>query len=165
MKITPIEVKEHKFRKAFRGYDPQEVKAFTEVIAEAIEEAAKYVNNLDGKLKDMTAKLAEHEEREKTLRETITTAQKMVEDLKNNARKEAELIVSEARIQADELIKKAHERVIKVQEELYQLKKQRLEMQTSIKAILEYHTNLLFMEGQGATKEDEQDDKLKFIKK
>ncbi|HBR17688.1 MAG: hypothetical protein A3G39_02495 [Deltaproteobacteria bacterium RIFCSPLOWO2_12_FULL_43_16] len=165
MKITPIEIKEHKFKRSALGYDKNEVNALLGVIAEAIEEATKQNNKLEDKIKDMTAKLAEHEEREKILRETITTAQRMVEDLKNNAKKEAELIVSEAKIQAEELVKKAHERVVKVQDEIYQLKKQRLEMQTSIRTILEHHANLLNMAGQEAAKGDVQDDKLKFIKK
>ncbi|OGQ47831.1 MAG: hypothetical protein A2W63_00400 [Deltaproteobacteria bacterium RIFCSPLOWO2_02_44_9] len=165
MKITPIEIKEHKFRKKLRGYDKNEVNAFIEIIAETLEESAKQINGHEEKLRNMTAKLMEHEEREKILRETITTAQKMVEDLKNNAKKEAELIISEARIQADELIKKAHERVVKIQDEIYKLKKQRMEIQSSIKSTLEYHANLLAMEGQEASKGDAEDDRLKFIKK
>jgi len=165
MKITPIEIKEHRFKKTFRGYNQQEVKAFVDVVTETMEEIIKCNNSLEENLKTMTAKLDEHKDREKILREAITTAQKMVEDLKNNAKKEAELIISEARIQADSLIKKAHDRVIKLQDEIYELKKQRLAMQTSIKTIIEHHTNLLSIQGQEATKEDVQDDKLKFIKK
>jgi len=165
MKITPIEIKEHKFKRSALGYDKNEVNALLGVIAEAIEEATKQNNKLEDKIKDMTAKLAEHEEREKILRETITTAQKMVEDLKNNAKKEAELIISEARIQADELVKKAHERIIKIQDEIYQLKKQRLDIQSSLKAMLEHHANLLNMGNREAAKGDSEDDRLKFIKK
>ena len=136
MKITPIEIKEHRFKKAFRGYNQQEVKAFVDVVTETMEEIIKCNNSLEENLKTMTAKLDEHKDREKILREAITTAQKMVEDLKNNAKKEAELIISEARIQADSLIKKAHDRVVKLQDEIYELKKQRLAMQTSIKTII-----------------------------
>ncbi|MBI5874645.1 MAG: DivIVA domain-containing protein [Deltaproteobacteria bacterium] len=165
MKITPIEIKEHKFKKTFRGFDPHEVKALTDIVAETLEEAARHNNGLEEKLKGMAARLVEHEEREKILRETITTAQKMVEDLKNNARKEAELIISEAKIQADAMMKKAHERAVQIQGEIFQLKKQRLEMQTSIKTILEHHANLLSLGGQEAAKQDAEDDKLKFIKK
>ncbi|OGP09533.1 MAG: hypothetical protein A2056_03450 [Deltaproteobacteria bacterium GWA2_42_85] len=165
MKITPIEIKEHRFKKGLIGYDKNEVNALMGIIAETIEELAKQNNKLEEKIKDMATKLFEHEEREKILRETITTAQKMVEDLKNNAKKEAELIISEARIQADELVKKAHERVIKIQDEIYQLKKQRLDIQSSLKAMLEHHANLLNMGNREAAKGDSEDDRLKFIKK
>lgn len=165
MKITPIEIKEHRFKKGLIGYDKNEVNALMGIIAETIEELAKQNNKLEEKIKDMATKLFEHEEREKILRETITTAQKMVEDLKNNAKKEAELIISEARIQADELVKKAHERIIKIQDEIYQLKKQRLDIQSSLKAMLEHHANLLNMGNREAAKGDSEDDRLKFIKK
>ena len=165
MKITPIEIKEHRFKKGLMGYDKNEVNALMGIIAETIEELAKQNNKLEEKIKDMATKIFEHEEREKILRETITTAQKMVEDLKNNAKKEAELIISEARIQADELVKKAHERVIKIQDEIYQLKKQRLDIQSSLKAMLEHHANLLNMGNREASKGDSEDDRLKFIKK
>ena len=165
MKITPIEIKEHRFKKGLMGYDKNEVNALMWIIAETIEELAKQNNKLEEKIKDMATKLFEHEEREKILRETITTAQKMVEDLKNNAKKEAELIISEARIQADELVKKAHERIIKIQDEIYQLKKQRLDIQSSLKAMLEHHANLLNMGNREAAKGDSEDDRLKFIKK
>lgn len=165
MKITPIEIKEHRFRKTLGGYDKNEVGAFKELVAESLEEALRNNLSFEEKIRDLTARLAEHEEREKVLRETITTAQKMVEDLKNNARKEAELIISEAKIQADAMIKKAHERVTQVQGEIFELKKQRLEMQTSIKAVIEHHANLLSMQGQEALQGDAQDDRLKFIKK
>ncbi|OGQ73021.1 MAG: hypothetical protein A2235_04820 [Deltaproteobacteria bacterium RIFOXYA2_FULL_42_10] len=165
MKITPIEIKEHRFKKGLMGYDKNEVNALMGIIAETIEELAKQNNKLEEKIKDMATKLFEHEEREKILRETITTAQKMVEDLKNNAKKEAELIISEARIQADELVKKAHERIIKIQDEIYQLKKQRLDIQSSLKAMLEHHANLLNMGNREAAKGDSEDDRLKFIKK
>lgn len=165
MKITPIEIKEHRFKKGLMGYDKNEVNALMGIIAETIEEFAKQNNKLEEKIKDMATKLVEHEEREKILRETITTAQKMVEDLKNNAKKEAELIISEARIQADELVKKAHERIIKIQDEIYQLKKQRLDIQSSLKAMLEHHANLLNMGNREAAKGDSEDDRLKFIKK
>lgn len=165
MKITPIEIKEHRFKKGLMGFDKNEVNALMGIIAETIEELAKQNNKLEEKIKDMATKLFEHEEREKILRETITTAQKMVEDLKNNAKKEAELIISEARIQADELVKKAHERIIKIQDEIYQLKKQRLDIQSSLKAMLEHHANLLNMGNREAAKGDSEDDRLKFIKK
>src|SRR4030067_1153308 len=94
MKITPIEIKEHRFKKGLMGYDKNEVNALMGIIAETIEELAKQNNKLEEKIKDMATKLFEHEEREKILRETITTAQKMVEDLKKNATQKAERNIS-----------------------------------------------------------------------
>ncbi|MBI5286202.1 MAG: DivIVA domain-containing protein [Deltaproteobacteria bacterium] len=151
MKITPLDIRQHRFKKRFRGYDPPEVDAFLEVTAETLEEAVNRSNYLEGQLKGMTQKLEEHEGRERLLKEAITTAQGMVEDMRNNALKEAELIISEAKAQADKLIREAHQKVVDLRGEVYQLKKQRLELQSSIKAVLDYHNNLLNIGVEGET--------------
>lgn len=165
MKLTPLEIRQHNFKKSLRGYEPNEVDSFLELAAESLEEAAKRVHGLEEKLNRMAHRLEEHEGREKVLKETLTTAQKMVEDIKNNARKEAELIVSEANLKSDEIIKNAQKRVIELQEEIHQLKRQRLEFQSAIKSLLEYHSKLIQMEEQEAVKKDEDDEKVRFLQK
>lgn len=165
MKITPLEIREHRFNKKLFGYDVHEVEAIKELAAAALEEAKKKISGLEEGLRDMTARLIEHEQREAMLKDTITTAQKMVDDLKNNARKEAEIIVAEARQQAEEITKQAKKRVKEIHEEIYQLKKQRIQLETSIKAILDYHSSALLLEEKESRKADEEAEKLKFFPK
>jgi cell division initiation protein len=165
MKLTPMDIIEQNFKKSVRGYNKKDVNRFKELAAEALEDAVKQINVSEEKLKVMTEQLSEHEERESVLKETITTAQKMSEGIKENARKEAELIVSEARIQAEDLIKNAYKRIANIQNEIYHLKKQRLELQTALKTVLEYHKNLLIMEEEEGRKGDSEDDKLRFLQK
>jgi len=146
MKVTALEIRSHQFNKALRGYDTKEVESLKDLAAEALADAAREIAELESKLKDSTRRLSEHIERENVLKNTITTAYKMVEDLKNNAKKEAELIVAEARVRADEIIRDAHNRATALQEEIYRLKKQRIEIETAIKAIIDYHSSTLFLE-------------------
>jgi len=148
MRISPLDIKQHQFKKRFRGYDPYEVDAFLEVIAETLEGFMKKTEGLEGELQRMAERLEGYEGKERLLRETITTAQRMVEDMRNNALKEAELIVSEAKTQANKLVREAQEMITNLQGEVYQLKRQRLELQNSIRSILDYHNNLLHMEGE-----------------
>lgn len=148
MKLSPLDIKQHQFKKRFRGYDPHDVDVFLEVIAETLEGFMKKTEGLEGELQRMAKRLEGYEGNERLLRETITTAQGMVEDMRNNALKEAELIVSEAKTQADKLVRGAQEMITNLQGEIYQLKRQRLELQNSIRAILDYHNNLLHMEGE-----------------
>ena len=165
MKLTPLEIRQHNFKKSLRGYDPAEVDSFLELAAESLEDAAKKVHSLEEKLNRMSHSLEEHEGREKVLKETLTTAQKMVEDIKNNARKEAELILSEANLKAEETIKNAQRRVIELQDEIQQFKRQRLEFQSALKSLLEYHSKLIQMEEGEASKRDAGDEKVRFIQK
>jgi cell division initiation protein len=164
MKITPLEIKEHKIRKKLFGYDVQEVEVLKEFTAVALEQANKLITELEEKLKDTASRLSEHEQRETMLKDTITTAQKMVDDIKNNAKKEAEIIIAETRQQADEITKHAKKRVQAIQEDILQLKKQRIELETSIKAILDYHSSILLMEEKESRKADEETEKLKVYK-
>jgi cell division initiation protein len=164
MKITPLEIREQRIRKKLLGYDVHEVEALKELTAEALEEAARKITVLEEKLKDMASSLSEHEQRETMLKDTITTAQKMVDDLKNNAKKEAEIIIAEARQQADEVANQAKKRALAIQEEIFQLKKHRIELETSIKAILDYHSSVMLIEEKEARKADEETEKLKFFK-
>lgn len=146
MKVTALEIRSHHFNKALRGYDTKEVDSLKELAAESLADAAREIAELEDKLKDSASRLSEHIEVENVLKNTITTAHKMVEDLKNNAKKEAELIIAEARIKADEITRDAHNRATALQEDIYRLKKQRIEIKTAIKAIIDYHSSMFFLE-------------------
>ncbi len=165
MHLTPMDIREQKFTKGLRGYGREEVDSFMELTAEALEGAIRKTTLLEEKLSRMTRALSEHEERETLLKEAITTAQSMSGAMKVNATKEAELIVSEARVKAEALVREGHQRVASIQDEIHNLKKQRLELQTAFKSILDYHSNLLIMEGEESQKRDGEDEKFRFLQK
>ncbi|MBI5587321.1 MAG: DivIVA domain-containing protein [Deltaproteobacteria bacterium] len=165
MKITALEIRSHQIKKSLRGYDVRETASILEMAADAIEEATREINRLEDRLRETTERLAEHMANENILKETITSAQRMVEDLKNNAKKEAELIVAEARLQGDEIVRQAHARATQVQEEIHRLKKHRIELETKIRALIDYHSTTLLMEEDDARKADEESEKLKFFSK
>ena len=80
---------------------------------------------------------------ETTLRETLLTAQQMVEDYKTNARKEAELVVKEAELKADSVLKEAQEKVIKIHEDIVDLKGIRRHFKEEVKRLVEGHLKML----------------------
>ncbi len=165
MKITPLEIRGYQFKKGFKGYDIQEVEKLKELASDTLEEAIRATAVLDEKLKEMNERLAEHIANEKTLKDAITTAHSMVEDLKNNAIKEAQLLITEAKLQAEEIIRQAQSRSRELQDEIFRLRKQRAEIESSIKAILDYHSSILTIEGDESRKADNESEKLKFLPK
>lgn len=165
MKVTPLEIKSHGLKKSFKGYDVREVEELRDMAADALEEASREIMALQEKLKDSTERCREYAANENILRETITTAQKMVEDLKANARKESELLIAEAKLQAEEIVRQAQSRAAQVQDDIYRLKKQRKELEAAMKAIIEYHSSVLLTEEEEARRGDEESDKLKFFPK
>lgn len=165
MKVTPLEIKSHGLKKSFKGYDVREVEELRDMAADALEEAAREIMTLQEKLKDASERNREYAANENILRETITTAQKMVEDLKTNARKEAELVLAEARLQAEEIVRQAQSRAAQVQDDIYRLRKQRKELEASIKAVIDYHSSVFLSEEEESRRADEETDKLKYLAK
>jgi len=165
MKITSLEIRSHQLKKALRGYDVHEVESFRELAADAIEDASRTIHDLEDRLRDAKDELVEHIANEATLRKTITTAQRMVEDMKVQARKEAELIITEARLQAEEIIKQAHTRSQELQQEIYRLKKQRVDIENQIRTVINYHSTTLLLEEEESSRADEEAEKIKFFPK
>jgi len=165
MKITPLEIRGFHFKKSFKGYDIGEVERLKELASDTLEEAQRTNTILEEKLREANERVGEHITLENTLKDAITTAHSMVEDLKNNARKEAELLIAEARLQGEDIVRQAQTRSRELQEEIFRLRKQRVEIETSIKAILDYHSSILVMEGDESKKADSETEKLKFLPK
>lgn len=165
MRITPLEIKSHGLKKSFKGYDVKEVEELRELASEALEEAAREINDLKEKLSAANARITEYAANENMLKETIITAQKMVEELKTSARKESELLITEAKLQAEDILRQAQSRASDLQHEIFRLRKQRIELESSIKAIIDYHSSTLLLEEEESKRADGESDKIKFLAK
>jgi cell division initiation protein len=143
MRITPLDIQQKQFPVRFRGFDMEEVYAFLEVIREEMEDLIRENASLKEQLHRTEAQLQEYREMENTLRETLLTAQQLVEDYKTNARKEAELIIKEAEMKADAMIKEAQEKVIKIHEDIVDLKGIRRHFKEELRRLIESHLRML----------------------
>jgi cell division initiation protein len=127
----------------FRGFDVEEVYSFLEIIREEMEDLMRENANAKETIQRMENQLKEHRDLETTLRETLLTAQQMVEDYKTNARKEAELLVKEAELRADSMLKEAQENVIKIHEDIVDLKGIRRHFKEEMKRMVESHMKMI----------------------
>jgi cell division initiation protein len=143
MRITPLDIQQKQFPMKFRGFDVEEVYAFLEVIREEMEDLLRENASLKESVQRTENQIKEYKDMETTLRETLLTAQQMVEDFKTNARKEAELIVKEAELKADSLLKQAQEKVIKIHEDIVDLKGIRTHFKEELKRMVEGHLKMI----------------------
>jgi DivIVA domain-containing protein len=95
-KVTPLEIQNHNFSKKWRGIDPVEVEAFLALVGEEIEDLTRARAELESRVRALETENAEHRERERTLRDTLLSAQRASDDIRGAARKEAELVVQQA---------------------------------------------------------------------
>jgi len=143
MRITPLDIQQKQFPMKFRGFDVEEVYAFLEVIREEMEELLRENANLKENVQRADVQVREFKDMETTLRETLMTAQQMVEEYKINARKEAELLIREAEFRAENMIKESHEKVIKIHEDITDMKGIRRHFKEELKRLIENHLTML----------------------
>lgn len=152
MRITPLDIQQKQFPMKFRGFEVEEVYAFLEVIREEMEELLRENASLKESVQRAENHIKEYKDMESTMRETLMTAQQMVEDYKTNARKEAELLIKEAELRADNLVREAQEKVIKIHEDIVDLKGIRRHFKEELKRLIENHVRMLehdaFREGE-----------------
>ncbi|GBE33061.1 septum site-determining protein DivIVA [bacterium BMS3Bbin05] len=143
MRISPLDIQQKQFPIKFRGFDVEDVYAFLELIREEMEELLRENAFLKEQLHRSENQIKEYRDMENTLRETLMTAQQMVEDYKINARKEAELIIKEAELRADEIIKEAQEKVVKIHEDIVDLKGIRRHFKEEVKRLIDSHIQMI----------------------
>lgn len=141
--ITPHDIQNKQFRIKFRGFDVEEVSSFLELVREELEDLLRENATIKDQLNRADEQLIEYRKMEVTLRETLLVAQQMVEEYKSNARKEAELIRKEAELEAENIIKAAQEKVIKIHEDIVDLKGIRRHFKEEIKRLIESHMQML----------------------
>ncbi len=143
MRITPLDIQQKQFPMKFRGFDVEEVYAFLEVVREEMEDILRENASLKEAVQRAENQIREFKGMESTLRETLMTAQNVVEDYKTNARKEAELLVREAEIRTETMLKEAQEKVIKIHEDIVDLKGIRRHFKEELKRLIEGHLKMI----------------------
>ena len=165
MKTTSMDIDGIRIKKKTFGYDTAGVEALRKLASDAINDATKEINQLKEQLAKLMKELKAHEEREAVLRRTITTAHQMSEGLKGNAAKEAEIIIAEARVRANEILMQANKRAADIQNEIFLYKRQRIDLEKSLRSILDYHSHILDSSVDDARKADEDLETLQFFTK
>jgi len=144
MKLTPLEVQQKTFKKVrLGGLDAHAVSSFLELVAAEMEQLVRHGHRLEESLRERDAQLADHRERERLLQETLTTAQKLTEDMKARARQEAELLIQDAELQGEKVVANAQARRLQLINEIDELKRSKSTFVSQLAALIESHRALL----------------------
>ena len=141
MRVAPLDLRQQKFRTVFRGLDRTEVVAFLTEAADDYEHALREIDRLRQDLQRMEGLLAEHRDREANLRNTLLTAQRLADEIKDAAQSEAKMIVREAEGRADLLLQRAQGRLGEVERDINELRLRRRGVEGSLEASIQalYH--------------------------
>lgn len=143
MKITPIDIKNQRFGKSFRGYDQKEVDAFLELVTSTLEDITIENSQLKEKLKAVESTLAGYKDLEGNLKEVLLNAQKSSEELKKNAEREAQLILREAKIKTQRAMEESYNILSAMKSQIAELRNLRKEHIVRLRSMLQTQLELL----------------------
>ncbi|HEV7921308.1 MAG TPA: DivIVA domain-containing protein [Thermoanaerobaculia bacterium] len=146
--LTPLEIQKQTFSRVLKGYHADEVRAYLHLIAEEIERLLRDVDRFSRENAMLREELDDHSQRERILKDTLLSAQKVSEDVKANARKEAELIVKDAELISDRIIMQAMSRVADLEKSIQDLKIERHGARNKLQATLDTVQQLIMLDAE-----------------
>jgi DivIVA domain-containing protein len=115
-RLTPLDVRTHEFVRAVRGYDRAQVDQFKIQVAEELERLVRDRLQAEERLKSAQEQLRAYRERERAMNEALVAAQQLRADSREQAEREAELVLKDARAEAHRLVEQARQEEISVRQ-------------------------------------------------
>ena len=136
--LTPLDIRRFDFgSKAFRGYDMQKVEDFRNQVADELERLTKLHQEIDAKARGFHEQLRAFRDRDKALNDALVSAQQLRAEMKEQADREATLILREARGEAERIVDAAKAEIRKLEGELVALDKSRVTYIAQLRAVIE----------------------------
>ncbi|MEM7482298.1 MAG: DivIVA domain-containing protein [Acidobacteriota bacterium] len=143
MALTPLEIQKTRFSQKLRGFDPQEVNDFLEIVAEELAKQLAEIDRLGRENRYYRQRLEDAGQREHQLQETLLRAQKVSDEITDAAKREAKLMVKESEIAADKVVRQAIEQSTRIESKVDGLRVARRELQLKLKNTIDLFQRIL----------------------
>ena len=144
MRLSPIDIREQQFTtKLFRGFDRGEVDAFLDDVADDYEGVLRENASLREQVGGYEERARGLGETERTLKDTLVTTQRVAEEMKEGAKRDAQLLLREATLNADKLMEEARAEEAKLRVEIQTLKRLRRQLIEELRATVERYDRTL----------------------
>jgi cell division initiation protein len=148
LNLSPLDIKQKQFKLKFRGFDMAEVDSFLEEVTDEFEAVIRENEALKEDKAALEAQVLHYRDSEKDLRDTLMSAQKISEEMKLSAEKEARLRLKEAEMDAEKMLREAQHKLGKMQEEISELQRIKERFTLKVKGVIEDHLKMLSYEDQ-----------------
>jgi cell division initiation protein len=143
LRITPLDIRNHAFPRMLGGYARDEVDAFLDMVSDDYEALLREAQAARENVIRLEVQVEKLSFNETILQETLTTAQRLSEDLKRTAVKEAETVIGEAEVRAEKVLDAAHRRATRLAGDLREMKQLRTRLAASVRSTIDTHLGLL----------------------
>ena len=135
--LTPLDVRRYDFGRALRGYEPERVDQFREQVAEELERLTRQNQELEAKAKGFHEQLRAFRERDKALNDALVSAQQLRGEIAEQAEREGQLIIREARAEADRVLDEKRNELRRVEQDLAALDRSRRTYVVQFRALID----------------------------
>ncbi len=143
MRMTPLDVQSHHFGRRLRGYDPDEVDAFLRIVSEDYEGLVREGDSRADRIRRLERRVAELSAQEELLKETLISAQTMIEDVRRVAEREAEIRLAEVEIRAEKILDASHRRAARLAQDIRDMRALRARLGQALRSAAETHLSIL----------------------
>lgn len=141
--LTPLDIQQQSFKRALRGYDPEDVDEFLDKVAENLQGYVEKIRDLERKLETADEQIQECRELRHSLNEAILFAQQSAEEKIKSAAQQAELTLKEAEAKAASVVEEAMGRIDEQKRELGRLMQVRQQFVAEMKGTLSKFETLI----------------------
>lgn len=143
MSLSPVDIAKHEFGRSLRGYDPTEVQAFLDRVADEIADLQSQVTSLAEQNRVYAAKLSAYQEMEQNLRDSLVATQENQKSVRDIAEQERQQILREAHADASQIKFTVEREMNALREELRALKLHRDAFVKRLRFLLHSQSDLI----------------------
>jgi cell division initiation protein len=154
IKVSPLDIQQKRFHMGFRGYERTEVDMFLDLVRDEMESLVREVTELREFRQSYDDRLRELTEKEETVKNTLLMTQKLMDEVKESARKEAALIIKDAEIRSQQILGDAQAEKVKLEGDLQELRRRKHHFLQDIKKVIEMHLEMVNFEDSGSETKD-----------
>lgn len=136
MNLSPLDIRKHEFKRKMRGYDPDEVASFLDIVSIEYENLVHQSSMMSEKLAMMESQLKKYRNMESTLQETLLSAERSREETLKIAKKQAEIVIREAEVKAAAILEEGQSSLVKLRNSFNELKMHKDTYLAKLKALV-----------------------------
>ena len=143
MKIGPVDIRNHSFSRKLNGVDEAEVRAFLELVADRLEDSIMEAEDLRGRIDRLELRVDEYSKLERALRDSLISAERVVEDRRHAAEKESRIRIKNAEVDAEKIVLNARGELGRLRAEIDDLRRQKVTYVERFRALLRSQVKIL----------------------
>lgn len=152
MKLSPLDVQQQQFRRVMRGYSMAEVHQYLDAISHQMMDLMREGTDARAELKLCQQERDTLKAREEELKGAMLTAQRAVDELREQASKEAQLVLQDAELRAEKILMHAQGKVSEMSEECQDLRRERVRFEEEMRGLINTYARLLEVRPQDANR-------------